>query len=423
MRALGWYHQARQLPNRRLRSNTLVYSTLCDSWFRVPAALYILALAACSQTGPATNLTSASAPPESTAACARASEVAGWQPADALSGDASLSFEQLIATLATKRVVIVGEQHDRYDHHLNQLEILCRLHALDPNIALGLEFFQQPYQAALDDYVAGNTTVEQMLKHTRYFERWRFDYRLYAPILALARDLNVPVIALNASSEIVGRVAQDGFASLSAAERDQVTTLFDRGNQDYRERLKAIFEAHPGHEQRRFENFLDVQLLWDESMAERAAQYLEQAPERRLLVLAGAGHVAFGDGIPSRILARTDVTMATVLQSYQEVPSADSADFRLLSEPLELAPPGALGVRIDNSTDDGAAIIEITADGAADAAGMLAGDRIVQIDGVRVGDYVDLKTAMWQKTRGDAVHLRVLRETSPKELSFEFNLR
>jgi uncharacterized iron-regulated protein len=31
--------------------------------------------------------------------------------------------------LAAKRVVFIGEQHDRYDHHLNQLAIIEAIHA------------------------------------------------------------------------------------------------------------------------------------------------------------------------------------------------------------------------------------------------------------------------------------------------------
>ena len=64
----------------------------------------------------------------------------------ALNLNEPLALDLLVAQLATNRVVFVGEIHDRYDHHLNQLEIIKRLHELDPNLAIGVEYFQQPFQ-------------------------------------------------------------------------------------------------------------------------------------------------------------------------------------------------------------------------------------------------------------------------------------
>src|SRR4051794_30006217 len=53
---------------------------------------------------------------------------------EAVDLDLTLSLDKLAAQLATKRVVFVGESHDRYDHHLNQLAIIRRLHQLDPSL-------------------------------------------------------------------------------------------------------------------------------------------------------------------------------------------------------------------------------------------------------------------------------------------------
>src|SRR6478735_5198894 len=43
---------------------------------------------------------------------------------DVIDLDTTLSLDRLAAQLASKHVVFVGETHDRYDHHLNQLEII-----------------------------------------------------------------------------------------------------------------------------------------------------------------------------------------------------------------------------------------------------------------------------------------------------------
>src|ERR1019366_3747554 len=108
---------------------------------------------------------------------------------EAVDLDTTLSLDKLAAQLATKRVVFVGESHDRYDHHLNQLEIIRRLHQLDPSLAIGVEYFQQPFQPQVDDYIAGRTTEREFLRATEYYQGWGYDYRLYAPIFRFAREL------------------------------------------------------------------------------------------------------------------------------------------------------------------------------------------------------------------------------------------
>ena len=118
-------------------------------------------------------------------------------PLDAIDLDATLSLDRFITQLATKRVVFVGETHYRYDHHLKQLEIIRRLHQVDSNLVIGVEYFQQSFQPQLDDYITGRTTEKEFLRATEYYQGWGWDYRLYAPIFRFAREQRIPVRALN----------------------------------------------------------------------------------------------------------------------------------------------------------------------------------------------------------------------------------
>ena len=97
-------------------------------------------------------------------------------------------LDALVTKLTDRRVIFVGESHDRYEDHLNQLAVIRGLHEQDVDLAIGMEMFQQPFQPALDAYIAGEINEEEMLRRTDYFERWRFDYRLYRPILRYARE-------------------------------------------------------------------------------------------------------------------------------------------------------------------------------------------------------------------------------------------
>jgi uncharacterized iron-regulated protein len=119
-------------------------------------------------------------------------------------------LDALVTKLADRRVVFVGESHDRYEDHLNQLAVIRGLHERDVDLAIGMEMFQQPFQPALDAYIAGEISEVEMLRRTDYFERWRFDYRLYRPILRYAREHGIPVIALNLDGEITAKVGKAG---------------------------------------------------------------------------------------------------------------------------------------------------------------------------------------------------------------------
>ena len=318
------------------------------------------------------------------------------------------TLEQVLPSLLDKRVVFVGESHDQYSHHLVQLAIIRALHAQHGDIAIGLEFFQQPFQEHLDAFVAGEIDERTMLQRTQYMDRWGFDYRLYQPILQYARDNRIPLIALNVPKELTRKVAEGGVAKLSAEERAQLPEM-ERGEERYRQRLRTLYETHPVREGGTFENFLEAQLLWDEGMAARAAEYMKQHPDRRMVILVGAGHVAWRDGIPRRLERRTGVPSVVVLNGPQEVVSPEVADFVVLPERVELSPKGMLGVLMENA-EPGVRISGFSKASAAQDAGVKQDDRIVQIDDESVANTTDVQLAMFSRKPGEIINLGVLRQ-------------
>jgi uncharacterized iron-regulated protein len=357
-------------------------------------------------------------------ACAPVSANNRWHPPAVVSGATSLDFETLVARLAEERVVMIGEVHDRYDHHLNQLELVCRLHRRHPNLAIGLEYFQQPFQDPLDAYLDLRIDTHDMLVQTEYFDRWRFDYRLYAPILEFARSLGIPLVALNAPKEISAKVAQEGISGLSETERAQFPAQLDRDLPGYRERLRAVFDEHPEIQHMSFENFVEAQLIWDESMAGRAARYLEAHPDRYLVVLAGDGHVT-RSGIPARFSRRSGVEAVAVLQGEPKEVAPEDADYVLVSEVIELPRGGKLGVILD-TTGDHLVVSDFGEDSAAKDVGILIGDRIVELDGKPIASLGDLKLVLMDKRPGDVVSTVVERVSSgqtTREVSFGVTLR
>jgi len=332
-------------------------------------------------------------------------------------------LEGVIPKLADKRVVFVGERHDRYEHHLAQLEIIRRLHAIHPRLAIGMEIFQQPFQGVLDDYIAGSLSEQEMLRGTEYYNRWGFDYRLYAPILRYAREHQLPVIALNLPVELTRKVGRSGVDALAAEERAQLPSTIDRSDDTYEERLRQVFNQHPDNG-RSFDNFLEVQLLWDEGMAQQAADYLAAHPDYHMVILAGSGHLARGSGIPRRLVRRQPVSSAIVLNGWEGALEPDLADFILLTEPRMLSPSGKFGVLLDDKADV-PTVDTCLSDSPCTRAGLMHGDRFLSINGEPLKDMTDLHLAMWDKQPGESVILQVSRKrwfSSSQQLSFTLEL-
>lgn len=320
-------------------------------------------------------------------------------------------LDELVGRLTDLEVIFVGERHDRYEDHLAQLAVLEGLQQRGESLAIGMEAFQQPLQTHLDAYVAGAISEEEMLRRTEYFSRWRFDYRLYRPILRFARQHGIPVIALNLPNELTEKVGDVGIAGLSKEERAQLPEGIDRGDPAYRARLKRAFEAHPGMDEKDFEHFLEVQLLWDEGMAARAAQFLAEHPERTLVVLAGVGHVEYGQGIPARLGSRRPSKSAILINGRGRNFDLELADFLLFPEPVELSKAGLLGVMIDGQSGGPGVVVEGFAEvsGAKDA-GIEEQDRIVRLGDTPVDEYADLRIALIDRGAGTMVPVEVLRD-------------
>ena len=329
-------------------------------------------------------------------------------PSGAVDLDTPFTLEKLIPQLANKRVIFVGEMHERYDHHLNQLEIIKALHQLDANMAIGVEYFQQPFQQQVDDYIAGRIGEDEFLRRTEYFQRWGYDYRLYAPIFRYVREQHIPVRALNVPSALPSTVAKVGIAGLPEKERAYLPTQIEPADEEYRGRLRAVFEEHPFSGRDAFNHFVEAQLVWDEGMAESAAAYLNGNPGRRMVLLCGAGHVEFGSGIPKRLERRTHASYAIVLNSGEEI-EPHIADYLVLSDKKELPPAGTLGVQLEDRGGE-CRIRSLNPGGAAEKAGVRKGDVLTAIDAQPVKTTADVRLALWDKTPGEHVHVKVRRK-------------
>jgi uncharacterized iron-regulated protein len=316
-------------------------------------------------------------------------------------------FPAVVEGAADKRIIYIGEYHDRFSNHTIQLQLLKALHAKDRSLAVGMEMFQRPFQATLDEYIAGAISEREFLSRSEYFKRWGFDYNLYKPILDFCRAEKVPVIALNIRREIVDKVSKGGMDSLTEEERKDLPREMDFSNEAYRQRLRQAFAQHRDPGKRNFDFFLQSQVLWDETMAETVSDYLARNPGRRMAVIAGGGHLVYGEGIPKRAHRRNGLTYTIVLNDGDLDPGI--ADYLIFPAPLDgMTAPKLLATF--KEADQRLVINDFVNESPAKAAGLRTGDAVIAIDGAPVSTVQDVKLILHYKSKGDTLLMTVARK-------------
>jgi uncharacterized iron-regulated protein len=231
-----------------------------------------------------------------------------------LTATGELSEPELYDVLAQASAVCFGETHDDAAHHRAQAraarELARRAVGDGVPFALGFEMFQTPFQVAVTSFASGSIDEVELLRATEYVARWGYDFTLYRPLLELARELRLPALALNAPAELTRKIANDGLEGLSSKELAGLPELDleDADHRAYVLELLGIFHSNEAA----LENPYTVQVVWDETMANTASDWLSGSGDgARLMVIAGVGH-CHHSAIPARITRRTGLSTLAV---------------------------------------------------------------------------------------------------------------
>ena len=214
----------------------------------------------------------------------------------------------MLDDLRQAQVIFVGELHDNPGHHQAQLSIIDALDNDERPLAIGLEMFRRDSQEDLDVWTAGKSSfLEFMQAYQRNWAMWP----VYSRIFMHARNENVKMIGLNIPRTITGKVARNGYKSLSSEERLLLGNVQCEVNQAYGEYIRQAMGGHGGHGDQ-FLYFCEAQLLWDTIMARNLVDFLKENPDYRVVVLAGSGH-AWKFGIPRQLVEQAEISYRVIL--------------------------------------------------------------------------------------------------------------
>lgn len=332
----------------------------------------------------------------------------------------------LYRDLARQDVILLGERHDRMEHHRWQLSTIAQLRAHRNDLVIALEMLPRQAQPALDGWLDGELDEDAFLAASDWYTHWGYHPDLYLPILHFARLHGIPLRAVNLDRSLVQRIGAEGWEAVPTDERYDVGPAAAPAD-EYRERLQASFE---GHAQRGMggsaEAFVRAQLARDRAMAEGVVSALDAGDEPPLVVLlAGSGHMEYGHGVPEQLrdLGIDDVAVVLPRDSGAACASLEPdlarAAFLLSGDQRHELQVVRLGV-VPEDGDHGVYLSHVAEDSVAAAAELRDGDVIVRAAGRELQSADQLRRLVHQQNPGTWMPLTRLRDGEETEVIARF---
>jgi uncharacterized iron-regulated protein len=206
-----------------------------------------------------------------------------------------------------KRFVFLGENHATAPHQQMQAAIIDALARSGRKVVVGMEMYQRPKQTILDQWVQGDLSEQDLIEKSDWKGQWGYDFSYYRPIFDVARKNRMPILGINVPRDWVRSAGRGGFASLPAEAKAQLPSDMELTNKAHRTVFEGLIGGHPGMSASALDNMYSAQVLWDEGMADTIARHMQaRKPDSRTVyvVLAGTGHVMYGQGINYRLQRR-----------------------------------------------------------------------------------------------------------------------
>ena len=250
---------------------------------------------------------------------------------------------EIVKRLENIDVVFLGEQHDDAVGHAVQFEIYKQAVATyypGRKVGLTLEMFERDVQLMLDEYLSGQISETHLISSTRAWGNYKTDYK---PLVELAKEKRLPVIAANAASP----VCKHGLA-----ERARRCEFIIQRCQEMA-RSAAVWRAFGGvckevqgidgaeaEAQMGIDKILASQSLWDATMADSVAKFLKKNEKSLVVHLNGSFHTENRLGTVEHLLryrSKARVLVVTIryeedFRNFNSAKHTDLGDFVILTD-------------------------------------------------------------------------------------------
>ncbi len=260
-------------------------------------------------------------------------------------------------------VVFFGEFHDDSIIHAIEKDFFADFLNYNKKAALSMEMFERDAQPYLNDFLSGKITEEEFLKNSRPWSNYSDAYK---PLVDMAKENKLPVIAANIPrkyASIYATQGMSGIEKLPSDERKYITrnmAITDDGYQKkFFETMVANF-AEEGtskltpNQENTIYLYYGAQLIKDETMAESIVDFIHENPGFKVIHYCGDFHSNDYLGTVQKVKDRDgSLKLAVITPVYVDTgdePKYDStlkdaSDFQIVleSKPPENYGPGMMG--------------------------------------------------------------------------------
>ncbi len=255
------------------------------------------------------------------------------------------TMQQILDAIGQNDVVFLGEMHDDSVGHSLQFDIFkaaVEKYGANRKVSLSLEMFERDVQVVVNEYLAGLISEKKFLDDARPWGNYKTDYR---PLVELAREKKLDVIAANSPRRYVNMVSRGGRETLNSLSKEAKSWLpplpYGQASEAYSNKFKALMGPSP-EAQMGIDKILASQSLWDAGMAYSISQNIVK---KGLVVhLNGSFHTESRLGTVEHLLKykpKTKVLVVTLryeddFQTFDKAKYENLGDFVILTDAKQL---------------------------------------------------------------------------------------
>lgn len=199
------------------------------------------------------------------------------------------------------RIVLLGEIHDNKEQHRIQARILETLVERGKRPALVMEQYDIEQQGSINDALQRNDSEAGKLKALSELVRKSWDWPAYEPIVRIAVQQKLPVIAANLSRDALRQVSRQGFEALGAGEPERLAIDAVWAPERQSQLLRELAAGHCGKMPEHMgEAIAKAQRARDAMMADM----LTRSSRNGAVAIIGRGHARRDMAVPLYLAAR-----------------------------------------------------------------------------------------------------------------------
>lgn len=332
-----------------------------------------------------------------------------------------ISFYKMINEMKESSFIYIGETHNSLPMHDIQLKIIQALYEQDKNLSIGLEMFPVSFQEALNKWSIGILTRNEFIRESQWYVNWNYNFGFYEEIFRFVKNNKIPLYALNVPRAIISKIRMKGWDTLSEEEKKLVPKP-DLSHEEHKVLIRTIFESTEIPHQMKgrsldmaFKGLYRAQSAWDEVMAYNAIR-AQEIEDKKVVVLAGSGHLLYNLGINRRAFVRSHLPYKTVIcveipegrKSIKVSRSLGDYIWGFAEEKIPAFP--SLGLRLKKFEGLNNLVIESRPiNGISKNADFESGDVILSVDGKSFSEINELRIYLAQFKWNDEVKFSILR--------------